>query len=192
MAAKAFHSSDGLPAELQIEIIRHRLPNQDHITALAHSERFAYSVLSLSLVSKHFRSLVELSYYGENTFIITRSRTSENSPNMIRIPSKAVLYHIRRLEVHIQVVGDVKHLADMFMHEGHHDHQRGPGDLLTLLRPFQGWELDDRLKIPMGDASSSEATYVSLNDYHYIYPWLWWRGYQRSPAYKFSRNRLTH
>jgi hypothetical protein len=169
MATKVSLFSEGLPAELQIEIIRYCLPNQHHITALNHSQRFAHRVLKLSLVSKHLRSLVELSYYGDNTFIIARSRTSGSSPNIIRIPSTAVLRHIRRVYLHIQLVGDVKHLADMFMHEGTHNHERGPGDLLTLLHPHEAWELDDRLKIPIGDASVSEVTYMSLNDYHYIY-----------------------
>lgn len=110
------HSWQSLPTELKAMVLRHLLLLPDSVMLPKHTRHSARYLLKLLLTNKEMASLAFDVYYGENTFLITRSFNRKNHERYRKMgtirpynwayPNPAVGQLVRSLEVIIRTDSD--------------------------------------------------------------------------------------
>ena len=142
MAAGIVNQPTGFPrfselaTELQVEILRHIVPNQRVINARVHTVMYVPQLVKICSVIKRIRDLVEEIYYGENTVRVQRLQTtaSESAPSFMQIPNIAIGHRVRRLELQIQMQGANDKVSTLFYTFDDRERLARPGDIFKIIR----------------------------------------------------------
>jgi hypothetical protein len=133
---RTLHRFPQLPTELQLEILRHILPNQRTIIARTHVLFYGPLFSKLS-VNKHMRCLAARVYYGENTFKLQRSRFATTRPHFLRLPKSVISHHMRRIEISVPLDAKLSITNSRLAFpdvSGSSAYMPRPADIFTLIR----------------------------------------------------------